>query len=71
MIFVHLRDREGVTQIVFREDAEPSVHQKAELVRSEYVIAVEGEVALRTAETVTRISRPAKWSGRGQGLDPE
>ncbi len=52
VIFVHLRDRDGVTQMVFREDLDPSVHQKAELVRPEYVIAVEGRVALRTPETV-------------------
>jgi aspartyl-tRNA synthetase len=52
VIFIHLRDREGVTQIVFHEDADPAVHQRAELLRSEYVVAVEGKVALRTADTV-------------------
>ncbi len=52
VIFVHLRDRDGVTQVVFREDTEKTVHQKAELLRSEYVIAVEGEVTLRTPDTV-------------------
>jgi aspartyl-tRNA synthetase len=52
VIFVHLRDREGVAQIVFHEDADRAVHQKAELLRSEYVIAVEGTVALRTADTI-------------------
>ncbi len=52
VIFIHLRDRDGVTQIVFHEDADPSVHQKAELLRSEYVIAVEGVVKPRTADTV-------------------
>ncbi len=52
VIFIHLRDREGVTQVVFHEDADPAIHQKAEMLRSEYVIAVEGTVALRTPETV-------------------
>ncbi len=52
VIFIHLRDREGVTQVVFHEDADPAVHQRAELLRSEYVIAVEGRVALRTPETI-------------------
>ncbi len=52
VIFIHLRDREGVTQIVFREDLDAAVHQKAELLRSEYVIAVEGRVAKRSPETV-------------------
>ncbi|HXN49920.1 MAG TPA: aspartate--tRNA ligase [Bryobacteraceae bacterium] len=52
VIFIHLRDRDGVTQIVFHEDADPAAHQKAELLRSEYVIAVEGVVKPRTADTV-------------------
>jgi aspartyl-tRNA synthetase len=52
VIFIHLRDRDGVTQIVFHADAEPGVHQKAEMLGSEYVIAVEGTVARRTPDTV-------------------
>ena len=52
VIFVHLRDRDGVTQVVCREDLDPAAHQKAELIRPEYVIAVEGAVALRTPETI-------------------
>ncbi len=52
VIFLHLRDRDGVTQLVFREDAEASIHDRAALVRSEYVIAVEGVVAKRTPETI-------------------
>jgi len=52
VIFIHLRDREGVTQVVFHADADAAVHAKAELLRSEYVVAVEGTVALRTPETV-------------------
>src|SRR5579871_2401184 len=50
--FIHLRDREGVTQIVFHADAASEVHAKAELLSAEYVIAVEGVVAPRSAETV-------------------
>jgi aspartyl-tRNA synthetase len=52
VIFLHLRDRDGVAQLVFREDQGPTVHEKAGLVRPEYVIAAEGRVALRTPETV-------------------
>ena len=51
VIFIHLRDRDGVTQIVFH-DVDQEVHAKAEMVRSEYVIAVEGNVAPRTPDTV-------------------
>jgi aspartyl-tRNA synthetase len=47
VIFVDLRDREGLTQVVFHEDLEPAVHGRAEAIRPEYVIAVEGKVALR------------------------
>src|SRR5437879_1472558 len=52
VIFIHLRDRDGVTQAVFHTDSDPAVHEKAEVLRSEYVVAVEGLVALRTPETV-------------------
>jgi aspartyl-tRNA synthetase len=51
VIFVHLRDRDGVSQAVFREQ-DSAVHAKAELLRSEYVVAVEGVVELRSAETI-------------------
>jgi len=51
VIFIHLRDREGVSQAVFHTDSGPDVHGKAELLRSEFVVAVEGQVVLRTPET--------------------
>ena len=49
VVFVDLRDRYGLTQVVFHEDIDQAVHNRAELVRPEYVIAVEGEVKLRGA----------------------
>ncbi|MCC7155687.1 MAG: aspartate--tRNA ligase [Bryobacterales bacterium] len=52
VIFIHLRDREGVSQIVFRADADPAIHSRAEQLRSEYVVAIEGIVEGRTPETV-------------------
>ncbi len=52
VIFIHLRDREGVTQIVFSAGTDEAVHDKAEALRSEYVVAIEGRVALRTADTI-------------------
>ena len=52
VIFIHLRDREGVTQLVFHEDADPLIHQKAEALASEYVIAAEGVIAVRSKETI-------------------
>jgi aspartyl-tRNA synthetase len=50
VIFIHLRDREGVTQLVFFQDS--PVHDRAEEIRSEYVIAVEGVVAQRSPDTI-------------------
>jgi aspartyl-tRNA synthetase len=52
VIFIDLRDRGGLTQAIFHEDIDPAVHQRAEEVRSEYVIAVEGSVKQRSPETV-------------------
>ena len=52
VIFIHLRDREGVTQLVFHEDADPLVHQKAESLASEYVVAAEGVIAVRSKDTI-------------------
>jgi aspartyl-tRNA synthetase len=52
VIFIHLRDRDGVSQIVFHTDVDQEIHAKAEMLRSEYVVAVEGKVAVRTLETV-------------------
>ena len=53
VIFIHLRDRDGVTQLVFHAGGDAAdVHKKAELLSSEYVIAVEGRVEKRTPDTV-------------------
>ncbi len=50
VIFIHLRDRAGVAQLVFFENS--PAHDRAEALRAEYVIAAEGVVALRTPETI-------------------
>ncbi|HEY6120675.1 MAG TPA: aspartate--tRNA ligase [Pyrinomonadaceae bacterium] len=47
LTFVDLRDREGITQVVFNADDAAEAHSKAKEVRGEYVIAVLGEVTLR------------------------
>ena len=52
VIFIHLRDREGVTQLVFDEGVGAEVHAKAEMLASEYVVAAEGRVKLRTADNI-------------------
>jgi len=47
LLFVDLRDRYGVTQIVFDPEVNPELHRRAGDLRSEFVIAVRGRVARR------------------------
>ena len=54
LIFIDLRDREGIVQIVFNPDVSRSSHETANDMRSEYVVQVTGEVALRPAGTENR-----------------
>ena len=51
VIFVDLRDRTGLLQIVFNPDR-ADIFAEAERIRGEYVLAVTGEVVARTDETV-------------------
>ncbi len=51
LIFIDLRDREGLVQVVFNPDSSPDCHKVASRMRSEYVIKVSGEVALRPKGT--------------------
>ena len=52
IIFVDLRDRTGVTQVVFNHELNAAVHQKAEALRNEFVIAAIGTVKRRDADTI-------------------
>jgi aspartyl-tRNA synthetase len=52
LIFIHLRDRSGVTQVVFNSENQPEAHRRAQLLRSEFVVGIEGPVVQRSAETV-------------------
>ncbi|MFH0725427.1 MAG: aspartate--tRNA ligase [Pseudomonadota bacterium] len=47
VIFVDLRDKEGLTQVVFNPDRNPEIHKKAHVIRSEYVLGVSGTVTAR------------------------
>ncbi len=50
VIFIDLRDREGLTQIVFNPEVNGEVHAKAHQLRSEWVLAVRGRVEARPAD---------------------
>ena len=47
LIFIDLRDRAGIAQIVFNKEHNAEAHAKAEELRSEFVVAVEGRVLRR------------------------
>jgi aspartyl-tRNA synthetase len=54
VIFIHLRDRDGITQLVFDESKSAEAHNRAQELSTEFVVAVEGRVTMRTAETVNQ-----------------
>ncbi|PRY84145.1 aspartyl-tRNA synthetase [Alkalibacterium olivapovliticus] len=54
MIFVDLRDREGVVQVVFNGEISEEALNKAEKIRSEYIISVTGKVVLRSQGQINK-----------------
>lgn len=52
VIFIDLRDREGLVQVVLNPENSEEVHKKGEAIRDEWVIAVKGIVSKRSPETV-------------------
>ena len=54
LVFIDLRDRTGVTQVVFNRELNAAAHDRADLLRNEYVIAAIGKVKLRYADTVNQ-----------------
>ncbi|WP_340004572.1 aspartate--tRNA ligase [Paenibacillus sp. FSL K6-0276] len=54
VLFIDLRDRSGIVQVVFNPDYSGEALQIADKVRSEYVLAVKGKVVKRDAETINR-----------------
>jgi aspartyl-tRNA synthetase len=54
IIFIDVRDRTGITQVVFDRERNPALHDKAEELRNEYVIAAIGTVKKRDPNTVNK-----------------
>ncbi len=52
VVFVDLRDRDGLVQVVFKPDSAAECHERAGQLRLEYVILVRGRVARRSPESV-------------------
>ncbi|HKJ97805.1 MAG TPA: aspartate--tRNA ligase [Desulfotignum sp.] len=52
VVFVDLRDREGITQVVFNPLVSRTVHEKAQEIRSEYVLGIQGKVTARPADMI-------------------
>jgi aspartyl-tRNA synthetase len=47
LLFLDVRDRTGIVQVVFNKETQAAAHAKAEQARSEFVVAVEGKVVKR------------------------
>ncbi len=54
LLFIDIRDRTGITQIVFDKESNTALHQKAGELRNEYVIAVIGTVKKREPNTINK-----------------
>jgi len=52
LIFIDLRDREGIAQLALDPDRDPEAHSKADKVRNEFVVAVKGKISPRPEGTI-------------------
>ena len=68
LIFLDVRDHTGITQVVCDRDESPEAHAKAEDLRPEYVVGVEGDVLLRSAATVNAQAPTGKIEVRARNL---
>ena len=52
LIFIDLRDRHGLTQVVFSPEVAPEAHERAHVLRTEYVLAIKGMVRGRPDDMI-------------------
>ena len=69
LVFVDLRDRTGLVQVVFSPDAAPEAHARSHELRSEWVISVRGEVVRRSEETINRDMPTGEIEVRAAGYE--
>lgn len=60
LIFIALRDKTGIVQVVVDGTSEAEIFAKAESIRSEYVVAIKGTVAKRTEENINASMKTGK-----------
>lgn len=61
LIFIDLRDRSGLMQLVFNPAFSAQAHEYAQALRSEFIISVVGKVVERTPETINMLLPTGKW----------
>ncbi|MGH9486793.1 MAG: aspartate--tRNA ligase [Terriglobales bacterium] len=52
LLFLDLRDRSGICQVVFNQERDPDLHARASALRSEFVVAIRGQLVRRSEATV-------------------
>lgn len=68
LIFIDLRDRSGLMQVVFDHTIDQKTHKEAGLLRSEWVISITGTVVERSPETVNHDLPTGKFELKATGI---
>ncbi len=68
LIFIDLRDRTGLMQVVFNPAFSAETHTLAQTLRSEFVVSIRGVVVDRSGETVNAKMATGKWECQAQHL---
>jgi aspartyl-tRNA synthetase len=69
LIFIDLRDREGLMQVVFNADFDPEAHKLAHSLRSEFVIAVTGQVVQRDGKLINEAMKTGAYEMQVKHLE--
>ena len=69
LVFVDLRDRTGITQLVINPERSPAAAALAREIRNEFVLQARGELVARSAETVNARNGDRRGRARGRRAD--